>query len=184
MRPSTYSLSPFFTYRSTMSASCELLVFHTTQRCHSVFSCFAPAASFHDRLVASENVATRLPPVVDRTSGSFPKFPISVTLFRLLLTVPPPGEMWVHPRRSRYDPVRVDAQPNHRASTCCVAQPHVQTSCHRRHASTGGARWHPPPDVDSTSVADRLPRTHANRTTGALARSSPAPRGTPRRAVA
>src|SRR6476620_12320232 len=72
-----------------MSASCELFVFHTTQRCHSVFSCLAPAASFHSRLVASEKVATRLPPVVERTSGSLPRFPISCTLFRLLLTVPP-----------------------------------------------------------------------------------------------
>ena len=69
-----------------MSASCELLVFQTTQRCHSVFSCFDPCASFHDRLVASEKVATRLPPVVERTSGSFPRFPISVTLFKLRLT--------------------------------------------------------------------------------------------------
>src|SRR6476661_10297999 len=86
MRPSTYSLSPFLTYRSTISASCELLVFQTTQRCHSVFSCFEPDASFHDRLVASEKVATRLPPVVDRTSGSLPRFPIRVTLFRLRLT--------------------------------------------------------------------------------------------------
>src|SRR5471032_1693329 len=68
-----------------MSASCEFFVFHTTQRCHSVFSCFAPAASFHARLVASENVATRLPPVVERTSGSAPRFPIRVTLFRLRL---------------------------------------------------------------------------------------------------
>src|SRR5438874_1063733 len=69
-----------------MSASCELLVFQTTQRCHSVFSCLDPDASFHDRLVARENVATRLPPVVDRTSGSFPRLPISTTLFKLRLT--------------------------------------------------------------------------------------------------
>src|SRR5213596_1193247 len=89
MRPSTKSLSPFLTYFSTMSASWELFVFHTTQRCHSVFSCLEPAASFHERLVASENVATRLPPVVDRTSGSFPRLPINVTLFKLRLTVPP-----------------------------------------------------------------------------------------------
>src|SRR3954462_4115112 len=87
MRPSTYSLSPFFTYFSTMSASCEPFVFQTTQRCHSVFSCFAPDWSFHVRLVASEKVATRLPPVVERTSGSFPRFPINVTLFKLRLTI-------------------------------------------------------------------------------------------------
>ena len=49
-----------------MSASCELFVFHTTQRCHSVFSCFDPPASFQERLVAREKVATRLPPVVER----------------------------------------------------------------------------------------------------------------------
>src|SRR4051812_2087139 len=93
MRPSTYSLSPFLTYFSTMSASCEFFVFHTTQRCHSVFSCFAPPASFHERLVASEKVATRFPPVVDRTSGSFPRFPISVTLFKLRLIHSSLGKM-------------------------------------------------------------------------------------------
>src|SRR6476661_1424742 len=70
-----------------MSASCEPLVFHTTQRCHSVFSCLTPDWSFQDRLVASEKVATRLPPVVDRTSGSLPRFPINTTLFKLRLTV-------------------------------------------------------------------------------------------------
>jgi hypothetical protein len=53
-----------------MSASCDVFVFQTTQRCHSVFSCFEPVESFHDRLVANENVATRLPPDVARTSGS------------------------------------------------------------------------------------------------------------------
>src|SRR5882762_4642116 len=94
MRPSTKSLSPFLTYRSTMSASCELFEFHTTHRCHSVFSCFAPLASFHDRLVAREKFATRLPPVADRTSGSLPRFPISCTLFKLRLTLPP-GEKFL-----------------------------------------------------------------------------------------
>src|SRR3954454_18287258 len=71
------------------SARPEPLVFQTTHRCHSVFSCFSPFGVVHCRLVASENVATRLPPVVDLTSGSLPRFPISITLFRLLLTVPP-----------------------------------------------------------------------------------------------
>src|SRR3712207_8247710 len=89
MRPSTYSLSPFLTYFSTMSASCEPLVFQTTQRCHSVFSCRSPDALFHVRLVARENVATRFPPDVERTSGSFPRLPINVTLFKLRLTCPP-----------------------------------------------------------------------------------------------
>src|SRR6478672_13648018 len=72
-----------------MSASCDPLLFQTTHLCHSVFSCFEPAVSFQVRLVASEKVATRFPPVVERTSGSLPRFPISITLFRLLLTVPP-----------------------------------------------------------------------------------------------
>src|SRR6202162_3471898 len=89
MRPSTKSLSPFLQYFSTTSASPVPLEFHTTHRCHSVFSCFSPFGEFQLRVVAIENVATRLPPVVDRTSGSLPRFPISITLFRLLLTVPP-----------------------------------------------------------------------------------------------
>src|SRR5687768_2540746 len=72
-----------------MSASVDAFEFHTTQRCHSVFSCFSPDAEFHERLVASENVATRLPPDVERTSGSAPRLPINVTLFRLRLTIPP-----------------------------------------------------------------------------------------------
>src|SRR5919106_1252300 len=72
-----------------MSASVDAFEFHTTQRCHSVFSCFSPDGEFHDRLVASENVATRFPPDVERTSGSAPRFPINVTLFRLRLTIPP-----------------------------------------------------------------------------------------------
>src|SRR5918998_5614055 len=91
-----------------MSASCDVLVFHTTQRCHSVFSCRDPLASFHERLVASENVATRFPPVVERTSGSFPRLPIKLTLLRLRLTFPP-GERDV-PRRARCRPTVVFAQ--------------------------------------------------------------------------
>src|ERR1700694_464941 len=99
MRPSTYILSPFLQYFSTTSARPEPLLFHTTHRCHSVFSCFSPLGEFHDRLVASEKVATLLPPVVDRTSGSLPRFPISMTLFRLRLTVPP-GESSVPAQNS------------------------------------------------------------------------------------
>src|SRR5688572_1400943 len=72
-----------------MSASDDPLVFQTTQRCHSVFSWRTPAWSFHVRLVARENCATRFPPGVDRISGSLPRFPISVTLFKLRLTMPP-----------------------------------------------------------------------------------------------
>src|SRR3984957_13948097 len=68
------------------SASPDPLAFHATQRCHSVFSCLSPAGPLHCRLVASENDATRLPLDVERTSGSFPRLPISVTLFKLRLT--------------------------------------------------------------------------------------------------
>src|SRR6478609_11618814 len=68
-----------------MSASVDALLFQTTQRCHSVFSCLSPLGPLQLRLVASENVATRLPPVVERTSGSAPRFPIRVTLLRLRL---------------------------------------------------------------------------------------------------
>src|SRR5438552_15546727 len=89
MRPSTYILSHFLQYFSTTSARPVPFVFHTTQRCHSVFSCFSPFCEFHCLLVASEKVATPLPSVVERTSGSLTRFPTCITLFRLLLTVPP-----------------------------------------------------------------------------------------------
>src|SRR6267142_4628613 len=76
-------------YFSTTSANCDPLLFQTTHLCHSVFSCFVPAASFQVRLVAREKVATRFPPAVERTSGSLPRFPINITLFKLRLTIPP-----------------------------------------------------------------------------------------------
>src|SRR5256885_42821 len=68
------------------SASWNPLLFQHTTRCHSVFSCFSPPCPVHCRLVASDNVATREPLLVLRTSGSAPKFPISMTLLRLRLT--------------------------------------------------------------------------------------------------
>src|SRR6185312_17315931 len=84
--PSTYTLSPFLQKRSAISARVENLVFQNTTRCHSVFSCFSPAWFFHCRLVAIERVATREPLAVLRTSGSAPRFPIKMALFRLRLT--------------------------------------------------------------------------------------------------
>src|SRR2546421_9410850 len=69
-----------------MSAKVENLVFQNTPRCHSVFSCFSPAWFFHWRLVAIDNVATRDPLVVLRTSGSAPRFPTRMALFILRLT--------------------------------------------------------------------------------------------------
>src|ERR1039457_4235937 len=64
-------------------------VFQAMHLCHSVFSCFSPAAEFHWRVVASEKFATLLPLFVVRISGSLPRFPMRVTLFRLRLTTPP-----------------------------------------------------------------------------------------------
>src|ERR1035437_6176433 len=64
-------------------------VFQAMHLCHSVFSCFSPDAEFHWRVVASEKFATLLPLDVVRISGSFPRFPMSMTLFRLRLTTPP-----------------------------------------------------------------------------------------------
>src|SRR5690349_11037124 len=74
-------------YFSARSASWALfLLFQQITRCHSVFSCFSPPCPVHCRLVARDNVATREPLVVLRTSGSAPKFPISMTLLRPRLT--------------------------------------------------------------------------------------------------
>src|SRR6266568_5141524 len=73
-------------YFSARSASWAPLLFQQITRCHSVFSCFSPPWLVHCRLVARDNVATREPLLVLRTSGSAPKFPISMTLLRLRLT--------------------------------------------------------------------------------------------------
>src|SRR2546429_696742 len=78
--------SPFFMYFSATSASWAPLLFQQITRCHSVFSCFSPLCPVHCRPVARDNVATREPLLVLRTSGSAPKFPISMTLLRLRLT--------------------------------------------------------------------------------------------------
>src|SRR5437667_6884744 len=78
--------SPFFMYFSARSASWAPLLFQQITRCHSVFSCFSPPCPVHCRLVARDTVATREPLLVLRTSGSAPKFPISMTLLRLRLT--------------------------------------------------------------------------------------------------
>src|SRR5882762_247618 len=73
-------------YFSARSASWAPLLFQQITRCHSVFSCFSPPCPVHCRLVARDNVATRGPLLVHRTSGSAPKFSISMTLLRLRLT--------------------------------------------------------------------------------------------------
>src|SRR5437879_7347766 len=73
-------------YFSARSASWAPLLFQQITRCHSVFSCFSPPCPVHCRLVASDSVATREPLAVLRTSGSAPKFPISLTYFDLRST--------------------------------------------------------------------------------------------------
>src|SRR6476661_1464851 len=81
-----------------MSARLEPLLFHKMTRCHSVFSCFSPAWFFHWRLVATDRVATREPFEVLRTSGSAPRFPIRIALFRLRLTCTSWMLTWGHDR--------------------------------------------------------------------------------------
>src|SRR5688572_24382328 len=76
--------SPLWTYCSIISAMRS----HAVQRCHSVFSCCWPLRSVNDRLVATENLATRLPPPVVRISGSFPTLPMSITLFNERAMIP------------------------------------------------------------------------------------------------
>src|SRR6266511_3308578 len=73
-------------YFSARSASCAPLLYYRITLCHSVFSCFSPPCPVHCRLVARDTVATREPLLVLRTSGSAPKFPISMTLLMLRLT--------------------------------------------------------------------------------------------------
>src|SRR5271167_1259892 len=51
--------------------------------CHSVRSCHWPSLSLKRSLVASENLATGMPPWVYFTSGSLPRFPIRMTLLTL-----------------------------------------------------------------------------------------------------
>src|SRR5215213_8799014 len=115
MLPSTYTLSPFLQKRSAMSARLENFVFQNTTRCHSVFSCFSPALSFHWRLVAMDNVATRDPFVVLRTSGSAPRFPTKMALFILRLTVTS------RVRGSAVNPRIIQRAPGRVAINCHVA---------------------------------------------------------------
>src|ERR1700682_5184880 len=78
-RPSMYTLLPFFRYSPAISASrCQ-----TTTLCHSVRSCHSPPLSLNRSLVASVSFATGVPLGVYFTSGSFPRFPIRMTLLTL-----------------------------------------------------------------------------------------------------
>src|SRR2546427_10511998 len=73
-------------YFPARPASWAPLLFQQMTRCHSVFSWRSPPAPVHWRLVAGDRLATRPPLLGLRTSGSAPKFPVSMTLLRLRLT--------------------------------------------------------------------------------------------------
>src|SRR6267143_5847505 len=89
-------------YFSARSASWAPLLFQQITRCHSVFSCFSPPCPVHCRLVARDNVATREPLLVLRTSGSAPKFPIRMTLLRLRLTTTSDDYAGLGPRGAQH----------------------------------------------------------------------------------
>src|SRR4051812_30730603 len=57
-RPSRYTCRPLLRYSPQSSASLA----HTTTRCHSVRSCFWPALSVQESLVATVKLATAWPP--------------------------------------------------------------------------------------------------------------------------
>ena len=54
---------------------------HAIMLCHSVRFCILPSLSLYDSDVANENFASVNPSSKVLSSGSLPKFPMSVTLF-------------------------------------------------------------------------------------------------------
>src|SRR5687768_4467408 len=76
MRPSMYTGEPFFRYSPAISA----VLPKNATRCHSVCSCFSPLLSFHVSVVATLMFVTASPLGRYRTSGSLPRFPMSITL--------------------------------------------------------------------------------------------------------
>ena len=74
--PSTKIWAPFFMYFSESSAK---FLQHTIL-CHSVWSCNSPALFLNLSVVAKVKDATAVPVSRCLTSGSFPTFPISITL--------------------------------------------------------------------------------------------------------
>jgi len=77
MRPSTRICLPLRRYFSAISACLP----QTTTLCHSVLLCFSPAALRQVSVVARLKRHTGWPEVVIFSSGSFPRFPMSITLF-------------------------------------------------------------------------------------------------------
>jgi hypothetical protein len=78
--PSTYSIEPFTTYFSTMSASLP----NTEMLCHSVSVTFSPALFLYVSLVAKEKFATLFPFSNVLTCGSLPTLPTKITLLIIL----------------------------------------------------------------------------------------------------
>src|SRR6516164_4590010 len=76
MLPSTNTCLPLARYWPHVSACFP----QTIMLCHSVLSCRLPSASVHISDVAIGNRPTARPVEVKRTSGSFPKLPIRITL--------------------------------------------------------------------------------------------------------
>src|SRR5665213_1068128 len=82
---------------------------NTTTRCHSVRSLRSPLVlSFQLSEVATDILATRVPSLVERISGSRPRLPIRITLLTLpaiaqlpflacLAVGAPPAHLWAAP---------------------------------------------------------------------------------------
>src|SRR5690348_8376169 len=150
-----------------MSARLEPLLFHSTTRCHSVFSCFSPAWFFHWRLVATDSVATREPFEVLRTSGSAPRFPIRIALFRLRLTCTSWMLAWGHGSwtRGKCRPRAKRRQPNPRAARRNRSPPgesgplrHLQTQHQRVLARVAVVRAALPDRPEAVAQIQRLGR--------------------------
>src|SRR3989440_2432318 len=128
----------------------------------------------HCRLVASDSVATREPLVVLRTSGSAPKFPISMTLLRLRLTKNlrtlggsgTKGDKSIRP---------ASHSVNQRYATCAKV---LQTPRPQEWQRSRPPR--PRPVAGNSGPAAPPLRTRALRTVAGPRRSTRAPRGTRR----
>src|SRR5215204_2203988 len=82
-RPSIYACRPFVRYFEAFSACLPQKVILN----HVVTSCHSPALSRLRSLTATEKSQTAVPCGVYRSSGSRPKFPISVILLKDILFV-------------------------------------------------------------------------------------------------
>lgn len=96
--PSMKMRRPLRRYLSQISAS----RLQTTIWCHSVRRCLSPFLSVHDSSVAREKLATGVPDVVYRTSGSRPSLPTKIALLTILNLLPhSPLHYNARPRKKR-----------------------------------------------------------------------------------